>query len=441
MIQPVSWRAALAIALTTVSALAGCQAPQLTPTVTPGMERPRGQIRAGQVMLHWGPTFDAARANAIHATLGTRVVQGETEALQLVAVPEGQELDYCRRYREAAPELTAEPNYMVRTHHVPGSFRLATPADRNVLMTPNDPGFVATNALPTSWGLREIKADVAWDTTAGDPQVTVAVIDTGVDLTHPDLAANLDSANAVNFVETGSRVDDDFGHGTHVAGIIAAVGNNGDGSVGVAWKTRVIPIRVLGVDGTGETFDTVQAINYAVRKGASVINMSLGSPDRSDIEGQAIQAAINAGVVVVAAAGNEAASGNYLEYPAGYAGVVSVAAIGPDKKRAAFSNFNSQVTLSAPGVDIFSTVPSRFSPRKNSNDGPYGFLSGTSMAAPFVSGAAALVFSMHPNWTPDQVVARLKQTATDLQLGADDPAGYDVFFGFGLLNAARAVSN
>lgn len=435
MTRIASLRAALAIALLT---LAGCQAPLAVPLTE---ERPRGPHRAGEVMVRWTATFDPARATELHTRLGTRVLAGETSSLQLIAVPEGQELAFCRKYREAGPDIQAEPNYLKRSQHVPGSFRPA----RRVLMTPEDPSFAPDNTLPTSWGLREVKAEAAWDVTAGSEDIVVAVIDTGVDMAHPDLAANLDTANAINLVEPGRPVDDDFGHGTHVAGIIAAIGNNRQGSVGIAWRTKIMPIRVLGVDGTGDVYDTVLAIEHAVEKGASVINMSLGSPDHSDIEADAIQDAINAGVVLVAAAGNEAASGNYLEYPACYPGVISVAAVGPDRKRAAFSNFNSHVTIAAPGVDIFSTIPSRVNSKETRDAanyiGPYGFLSGTSMAAPFVAGAAALVLSQHPEWTSQQVTSRLTSRAGDLTIGPDDPPGFDVYFGHGLLNAARAVAN
>ncbi|HEY9721709.1 MAG TPA: S8 family serine peptidase, partial [Oscillatoriaceae cyanobacterium] len=243
----------------------------------------------------------------------------------------------------------------------------------------------------------------------------------------------LDTADALNLVEQGQQVDDDYGHGTHVCGIIGAMGNNGTGTIGVAWKCRVMPIRVLGVDGTGTSFDTVDAIEYAVAHGARVLNMSLGSPDRSEQEAEAIQAAIDAGVVVVAAAGNEATEGNYDEYPASYPGVVSVAAIGQDLQRAPFSNYNSHVTIAAPGVDIFSTLPTRYSPSV-----PYGYLSGTSMATPFVSGVAALIFSAHPTWTGQQVVAQLERT-TDPLTSPTGLTGFNEYFGYGLVDAAKAV--
>lgn len=393
---------------------------------------PLGAVKPGEIVVQWQDGADRA---AIHARLGTSPIAGE--ARQRVAVPQGEEAAWAERFRREPGVVIAEPNYMKRTQHLPGSLKPL----RQVLMTPNDPDFSNPSplqGLPASWGLKQIKAESAWDVTAGDPSVVVAVIDTGVDMSHPDLAANLDTRNALNMVEVGRTVDDDFGHGTHVAGIIAAVGNNGLGSIGLAWKSKIMPIRVLGVDGTGTTYDTAAAIEHAVARGASVINMSLGSPDRSKIEEQAVSRAIEAGVVVVAAAGNEAGSGNYLEYPACYPGVLSVGAIDPELKRASFSNFNSQVSLVAPGVDILSTIPSRLMPGGKGR--AVGFLSGTSMASPFVAAAAALVLTVHPNWTPQQVADRLKKSASDLTFTGDAP-GYDVYTGFGLLNAAGAVAN
>jgi subtilisin family serine protease len=264
--------------------------------------------------------------------------------------------------------------------------------------------------------------------------VTVAIIDTGVDTLHPDLQANMNLSASKNFVEPGQKPDDDFGHGTHVAGIVAAVGDNTLGASGVAFGCKIAAIRVLGVDGTGTTWSTVQAIDWAVEKGCKVLNMSLGSPDASPLEAEAIARATAAGSLVVAAAGNEAADGNYLEYPACYPGVLSVAAVDRDEKRATFSNYNSWVGVAAPGVDIFSTIPTKMSPTS-----PYGFLSGTSMASPMAAGAAALLYSQNPRLTPAQVVDRLKRSAKDLTPPGDTLAGYDVFFGAGLIQADKAL--
>ena len=413
-------------------ALSGCAAYPIGAAVSAVLERPRGPIRAGEVLVTWEAPPDAAARDAAAASVAGAVLE-EAGARMRLKVAAGAELDACRALRARPGIRFAEPNRVVRSQQV-GAIRLP---DRALLRTPNDQAFVPP---PTggnnmaSWGLRAIRAEEAWDVTAGDPQVKIAIIDTGVDMTHPDLAANIDKAGARNLVEEGQPPDDDFGHGTHVAGIAAAVGDNGQGGAGVAYRARIMPIRVLGVDGTGDTWSTIAAIEHATQRGAAVINLSLGSADASEAEAEAILRATEAGTVVVAAAGNEATDGNYLEYPASYPGVISVAAVGEDKKRATFSNFNSWVTIAAPGVDVFSTIPARMSPQQ-----PYGYLSGTSMAAPFVAGAAALLAAQNPSWSVAQITDRLKRSVEDLTPAGDQIAGYDVFFGAGLLNAGKAL--
>lgn len=417
----------------TLAAASGCVA---LPGLPPSLQRPQGAFQSGQVMVAWTAETPLADREAVKSRLGLVDLPGRGDRFELLSVPDGAELDTCRRLRGERGVAVAEPNYVVRSRHVAGSLKVA--GSRRLQYVPKDQAWglnLQNKGLNQEmlWGLKAIKADQAWDTTQGDSGITVAVIDTGVDMTHPDLAGNLDTANALNVLEAGRPVDDDFGHGTHVAGIIAAVGDNRQGALGVAFKTRVMPIRVLGVDGSGTLADLVYAIDHAVAKGAHVINMSLGSPDRSELEGEAIKDALAKGVVVVAAAGNEATTGNYAEYPASYPGVLSVGAVGPDLKRAPFSNFNSSVTVVAPGVDIFSTLPVRFG-----KDNPYGYLSGTSMAAPMVAGAAALVLAAHPTWTPEQVASRLRKTAQNLAVN-DEVLDYSPFFGDGLIDAAAAV--
>lgn len=417
--------ALLALAL----ALTGCAAYPVTTLATTPLERPRGPIRGGQVLVVWEAPPDAAMRDAAAASVAGAVLE-DAGARTLLRVPDGTELEACRALRARAGVRHAEPNRVVRSRQV-GAIR---PAARRLLRTPNDQVFEPSFTVDT-WGLKEIRAEAAWDVTAGDPQVTIAIIDTGVDLAHPDLQPNIDTRGMRNFVEPGQPPDDDFGHGTHVAGIAAAVGDNAQGSAGVAYRARIMPLRVLGVDGTGDTWKTIAAIEHATARGAAVINLSLGSSDSSEAEAEAILRANEAGTVVVAAAGNEAIDGNYLEFPASYPGVISVAAVGPDLKRAPFSNYNSWVTLAAPGVDVFSTIPSRMS----KYDPPYGYLSGTSMAAPFVAGAAALIATQNPSWTPAQITERLKRMAKDLTPTGDALAGYDVYFGAGLLDVGKAL--
>ena len=413
-------------------ALAGCAASPVTAVVASLLAQPRGPIRAGEVLVAWQAPPDQAVLAAAAARVAASVLD-QAGARALLRVPDGGELAACRVLREHPGIVHAEPNRVVRSRQV-GTIRVAA---RQLLRTPTDPAFGHQSPLASlamTWGLTKIRAEEAWSVTAGSPQVKIAIIDTGVDMSHPDLQANIDQAGARNFVEANQPPDDDFGHGTHVAGIAAAVGDNGQGAAGVAHRAKILPIRVLGVDGTGDTWDTIAAIEYATERGAAVINLSLGSADASEAEAEAILRATEAGTVIVAAAGNEAGDGNYLEYPASYPGVISVAAVDPDLRRAPFSNYNSWVTIAAPGVDIFSTIPVRMSPLQ-----PYGYLSGTSMAAPFVAGAAALLAAQYPSWTPGQIGDRLKRMARDLTPAGDPVAGYDVYFGAGLLDAGRAL--
>jgi len=301
---------------------------------------------------------------------------------------------------------------------------------------PLGPGGAPRRGLPGQWGLEAMQVRSGWDRSTGQG-VLVAVVDTGVDLDHPDLAANLDRARARNFLEVGQAVDDDYGHGTHVAGIIGAVARNGAGIAGVAPGCKVLPVRVLGTEG-GTTAGVVQGIDWAIQCGARVINLSLGSRDVSRAEEQIVQRALDRRIVVVAASGNDALSGNAPEYPATLGGVISVAALKRERAndgtptgklvRADFSTFHPQVAIAAPGVDILSTMPRRFA----SAEAPYGYASGTSMAAPMVSGLVALMLAAHPDWGPVEVRQALVSGADDLE-----PAGRDLFTGAGLARADR----
>lgn len=299
-----------------------------------------------------------------------------------------------------------------------------------------DPLTPGSLGLPGQWAVAALGLEGVWARSQGEG-VTVAVLDTGVDASHPDLAGNL--VEGVNLVETGQPPNDDFGHGTHVAGIVGAA-LDGRGVVGVAPKAKVLPIRVLGVEG-GTTAALIQGLDLARSRGATVVNLSLGSPQASRIEADEMARAVSRGMVVVAAAGNEALSGNPIEYPAALTGVISVAAVGlsgtdgqgqPVMVRAAFSNHNPFNAISAPGVDILSTVPLSLFPGAGSVSRGYAYASGTSMASPLVAGIAALMLG---SGVPvNQVRARLQETARDL--GAP---GLDDLYGAGLVQPARAV--
>jgi subtilisin family serine protease len=280
----------------------------------------------------------------------------------------------------------AEPDHVVRQTAVP-----------------NDP------LLSYEWDMTAIRAPEAWDVTTGSAQVTVAVVDTGIDATHPDLAPNLwtnpgesgggreangldddgngriDDVHGWDFVDHDAQPQDGNGHGTHVSGTIAARGNDASGVAGLNWSSAIMSLRVLGDDGSGYVSDAITAYAYAARNGARVVNASLGGPSFSRAERDAIAAAPS--TLFVVAAGNDGADNDSTpEYPCDYdlANVVCVAASDHDDTLASFSNYGpANVDLAAPGVDIASTWPGA----------RYALLDGTSMATPHVAGAAALLLA------------------------------------------------
>lgn len=270
------------------------------------------------------------------------------------------------------------------------------------------------------WFLPQVGADKAWDAEEGDPGVVVAVLDTGVDPSHPDLAGRVIAGH--DFTSQANDTYDVYGHGTHVAGIIAAAGDNGVGLAGLAWKVRIMPVKVLDNNGNGRYSDLISGIRYAADNGASVINMSLGGGAASQALQDAVDYAHGKGVVLVAAAGNNAAS--TLSYPAACSGVISVGATDDLNRKASFSNYGNGLDIVAPGVSIYSDYPG----------GRYMSMSGTSMAAPTVAGAAALLRSYRPGLSAQEVENRILQNAKDL-----GTPGYDTTYGWGLLQVDKAL--
>jgi thermitase len=356
-----------------------------------------GEFRPGEVLVKFRP----GRAPAALGELGPGI-QGAEElprlGLHRLRVPPGQEQDFIERLRRRPDVEYAQPNYVYRA-----------------LFTPNDPYF------GSQWNLPAIHAPEAWDITRGTAAIKVAVVDTGVDCGHPDLQGQC--AAQVNYVDSNSGpIQDDNGHGTHVAGIIAAVMNNRIGVAGVAPGVKLVALKALDSSGSGDTTTVAQAIDAALTYGARVINLSLGGPNDDPTLRDAINRAYAAGALTVAAAGNSGTSTPV--YPAAYDHVIAVAAVDGSLQRASFSNYGSYIALAAPGVGILSTYPG----------GSYAYLRGTSMAAPHVSAAAALVLSLRPDLGPDAVASILFQTADDL-----GTPGWDPYFGYGLVNAYRAV--
>lgn len=265
------------------------------------------------------------------------------------------------------------------------------------------------------WALDRLRAEDLWAQAAGGEValtgVTVAVVDSGV-APHPDLAGVVRSGTDY-VADGGDGSADGDGHGTHVAGVVAAVANNKLGVAGLAPGVRILPVRVLDDEGSGWTSDIARGIVYAADHGADVINLSLGGP-YSSATATAVKYAIDRGAVVLAAAGNERDEGNPVTYPAAHPGVVGVAASDESDAIASFSNTGGYVDLAAPGVRIDSTVP-----------GGYARMSGTSMATPYAAAVAAFLAAADPSLGPAQLAQVLTDTAVDLlQPGRDDAAGH-----------------
>ncbi|MBK8128850.1 MAG: S8 family serine peptidase [bacterium] len=335
----------------------------------------------------------------------------------------GTDIDEAISYLNTLPEVVyAEPEYI-----------------RYPSIIPND-GF-----YNQQWGLHKINANLAWDITTGSSEVKIAVIDSGIDIQHPDLDNKI--TNGYDYIENDQTPQDLLGHGTHVSGISAAETNNnalGQQVAGVSWNAKVVPLRVCSRDSNGNSYciPIYDAINDASNiSGVRVINLSLGGPDYSQTEQNVISAAYNKGIVIVASAGNCGdpatfqANGctqhNQINYPAAYQNVIGVGATNQSDQRASFSNYGDYVDVVAPGVQILSTIDQWMSGGQY-----YEEKSGTSMAAPFVSGLASLILTINPALTPSDVEQIMKSEALDL-----GNSGRDDYYGWGRINAYGSVKN
>lgn len=343
---------------------------------------------------------------------------------------------------DAARALEAEPGVLAAEPDARVSLRF----------TPNDPLYQTdTISGLGQWGLRRAQVDRAWDVQRGLASVIVATVDTGIDPGHPDLVGALVPApRFVSVPDPACPVDttnrDDNGHGTHVAGVIGASGNNGQGIVGAAFGARVMPIKALDCTGSGLLSDIARAITHAADSGARVVNISLGSPAPSATIAAAVSYALSKNVVVVAAAGNcGAESGttrcptlNVPDYPAAYPGVIAVGATDTNDLPTAFSTAASYVGIAAPGTAILSTFPT-YRVQMNADgvaQNTYAVLRGTSQASPLVAAIAALLVAKEPGLTPTAVAQRLRASSDDV--GAP---GYDTKTGDGRVNAFKALTS
>lgn len=405
-----------------------------TPAVegAPSAEGPYGAMLADGILVKFKDVAvsraatDTFTAAGVHPIEHFELVSG----LTLAEVPAGADPDQALQSLQSNPDVEyAEPNYIV-----------------TAFATPNDPNLGRQYHLSQSSDA-DIDATEAWDVQTGT-DVVVAVIDTGVDYNHPDLRNNIwsnpgeianngrdddgngfvDDIRGWDFVNNDNNPIDDNQHGTHVAGIIAAEGNNSTGVSGVNWKARIMPVKFMAANGSGSTAAAIRAIQYAVANGAKVSNNSWGGGGTSQALSDAISAANSRGHIFVAAAGNSGRNNDTTAtYPANYnlPNIISVAASTANDGLATFSNFGARsVHVAAPGQGIFSTVP----------NGSYASLSGTSMAAPIVTGVVALMIASNPNIGVAQIRSNIMSTA-------DRPAGLNGRVASGRINAQRAVQS
>jgi len=345
-------------------------------------------------------------------------------------------------------------DYPIREAFADGPFRRVCLADsaeispnyvRRAHLTPNDPKLVKQTYL------EPIGAEVGWDLFTGDAGITVAIIDTGIETGHPDLQANI--VGGINLIpdENPTDISDPHGHGTAVAGIIAATTDNGVGIAGICWRVRLLVIKVLGGEGLTTTlFEEAAAIDYAVSAGAKVINMSFGGPGTSSVEKTAIQNAWQAGVILVASAGNSNEYGDSelapsgLNYPAAFDQVIGVGALNEELEKAEFSNYGTEqcefVTI---GQGVYTTLPGNL----GEIIGPivmgrnYGWANGTSFAAPQVTALAALLRMKEPSLSVEDIRRRLRDNAEPRGGPDNDGDGVDDYLGYGIIQCRDTLAD
>ncbi len=272
----------------------------------------------------------------------------------------------------------------------------------------------------SQWHLQKISASPGWDISTGSASVPIAIIDSGIDPTHPDLAGKL--IQGYNFVGGNTDTHDVMGHGTAVAGSAAALSNNYIGVAGIAWQNPVMPLVVINSNNWATYYDVANAITYAADHGAKIINLSLAGSSSSSTLQNAVNYAWNKGAVIFAAAANNSTSTPY--YPAACNNVVAVSATTSSDTLASFSNYGTWVDISAPGVSILTTT----------NGGAYSSWSGTSFSSPITAGLGALIMSVNPSLTNAQIVDIIEENADDL-----GSPGFDPYFGYGRINVYKSV--
>lgn len=347
-----------------------------------------------QLIVKFKDNISFVETQAFHKSAGAHVIsKNDKLGFEVVQFTKGSVKEKLKAYQKNLDIEYVEPNYYFHAFDIP-----------------NDPYF------NSQYGLQKIQAPQAWDSTRGDRNVMIAIVDSGIQGIHPDLSSKV--INGYDYVDNDNFPDDENGHGTHCAGIASASTNNNIGIAGVAPESSIYAVRVLDTQNNGNLYAITQGIVEAADSGAKVINLSLGSSNHAYSLYQAIQYAWNHGAVIVVAAGNNGNS--QPNYPAYYQEVISVASTDHFDKKSHFSNYGNWVDVAAPGSNIYSTFIGS----------TYQSLNGTSMAAPHVSGIAALLAAQgHNN-------AEIRQI---IETTSDKIAGTGFYWKNGRVNAYKAV--
>ena len=385
-------------------------------------------VVADEILVKFKPDVEEETIEKINKKFGVEIKKKlRIKNIYHLKVPPSKTIEeMLEEYRKDPDVEYAEPNYI-----------------RRAFRTTNDPKC----NIGEQWGIYNIQAPEAWDTETGKGDVVIAILDTGVDYDHEDLEDNMWNDGwdhcGYDFVNGDNEPDDDYSdsHGTHCAGIAAAVTNNGIGIAGVSWKSKIMAVKVLDDSGNGTLAWELEGIDYAVNNDADIISMSFGTveypPPSSKAERDAINDAYEKGCLLVAASGND--NQPYVAYPAAYENVIAVGASNKSDGRchpgdwpvpSSGSNYGPELDVVAPGDSILSTV--------RMGTGAVGLnydnMDGTSMATPFVSGLAALIWSHNPGLTNSSVTDIIESSADDIESG-----GWDKYTGYGRINAEKAL--
>jgi hypothetical protein len=392
----------------TILAFLGCVWPNAAQAANSSPTMP------GEIVLKLQPALQISASAHVSGFGAAQIDALLAQAGATTAHPIGTSQTYRIRLRNQA-----DPAMLAQQLHLLSGVVFAEPnAIRTLSRTPDDP------VIGQQWALRNIQAYAAWDITTGS-DVTIAILDTGVSASHPDLKGRV--RDGYDFYNNRADASDDEGHGTYSAGVAAAQGDNGIGIAGVCWACQILPVKVLGSRGQGDDATIAEGIRWATDQGARIISMSLAGTGDTQVLREAVAYAHGHGALLIAASGNGQAHGNRRSYPAAYPEVVAVSASDGSDVVTGFSTTGDFVDLSAPGVGVWSTV-------WTAQGDSYAASNGTSAACPYVAGAAALILSIRPDLNADQVAQILTRSADDR-----GPPGKDPENGYGRLNLFRAV--